>query len=113
MKMLMGLALLVIGSAASAQSSTTDCQRDYFGNVHCTTSPSPNSSGGFNYNQYGALNGNVGSGIADAYVRGQLMRQQEELARQQRELYKQQQALIAAQQAALDAAQKTLPAAAK
>ena len=32
---------LLVSSSALAQTSTTDCQRDYFGNMHCTTQTQP------------------------------------------------------------------------
>lgn len=37
----MAITLAVLPSVAGAQTSTTDCQRDYFGNVHCTTNGGP------------------------------------------------------------------------
>jgi hypothetical protein len=40
----LAIAVLLAPSCALAQNSTTDCQRDYFGNVHCTTQAQPGVS---------------------------------------------------------------------
>lgn len=68
-----------LASGASAQSSTTtDCTRDYGGNVHCTTKPS-----GVNW---GLLNQqpsqpNAGQSFMNGFEQGQRMRAQIEAQR--------------------------------
>lgn len=73
--------LLFVPSIAVAQTQTTDCTRDYFGNLHCTTQ----TNGGINW---GLLNQqptqpqpNAGQSFMNGWEQGQRMRAQIEAQR--------------------------------
>lgn len=91
------LALALLPSAALAQTSTTDCQRDYFGNVHCTTSQQQGVNWGILTQPQ--TQPNAGQSFMNGWEQGQRMRAQIE---QQRAARAQQEA--AEQQAANEAA---------
>lgn len=82
--MLVALAALCLATAASAQwQSTTNCQKDYFGNYRCTTNGQPQSQ-----INWGLLNPNASTNAAnstmDGFERGRRMVQdaQEQQLRQ-------------------------------
>jgi hypothetical protein len=82
---------LLIPSLAAAQTQTTDCARDYLGNIHCTT----NQQQGINWGlitQYP----NAGQSFGNGWNQGQQMRAQIE---QQRAAQRRAAAEAAAQEA--------------
>lgn len=110
MKRLLGVVALLAATAASAQTTTTNCQF-VLGTMQCTSTTPQQQQNQINWGlAVPQQQPNAGQSFMEAFERGRRLRQEQELARQQSELLEQQTIAAQREAEAVEAQRQTLEA---